>query len=86
MISYVLSNNKYIAKVLLPIFDNYPLLTSKSYNYKLFKEATLILNDNSLDKITKNQYLTDIKSKMYNKSLLKDYLILKNNNIIIYKP
>lgn len=46
--SYRLRNVEHIVLYLLPIFDIYPLLTSKFYNYNLFKQAALILYDKNL--------------------------------------
>jgi LAGLIDADG endonuclease len=52
-----------IAKFILPIFDKYPLLTSKQFNYEKFKEAFYILEDSSLSKEEKDKKLFYLKSK-----------------------
>jgi hypothetical protein len=50
---------------LIPILDKYPLLTSKYYNYHLFKQAALILHDKTLtpkEKYTKLAILSKQKT------------------------
>jgi LAGLIDADG DNA endonuclease family protein len=54
---------KNIVQYLLPIFDNYPLLTSKHYSYDLFKQAALIINDNTLSNSERDQILITLKEK-----------------------
>lgn len=66
MASYRLRRVDHIVKYLLPIFDSNPLLTSKYYNYNLFKQAALILNDNSISNEEKNQRLVGIKALFSN--------------------
>lgn len=66
MASFRLRRVDHIVKYLLPIFDSNPLLTSKYYNYNLFKQGALILNDNSISKEEKNQRLVEIKALFSN--------------------
>ena len=54
---------QHIIQYILPIFDKYPLLTSKHFNYDLFKEAILIMANPSLSKEQKDKLITDIKIK-----------------------
>ena len=56
----------HIIKYILPIFDKYPLLTSKHYNYSFFKEAILIMANPSLSKEMKDKLISEIKSKCLN--------------------
>ena len=56
-------NYQHIIQYILPIFDKYPLLTSKHFHYNLFKEAILIMANPSLSKEQKNKLITDIKIK-----------------------
>ena len=53
----------HIIQYILPIFDKYPLLTSKYFSYILFKKAILIMNDSSLSKEAKDQLISEIKSQ-----------------------
>jgi len=57
-------NIQHIIDYLLPIFDSFPLLTSKYFNYIKFKEAILIYNDNTLTKEDKNNLISVIKAKV----------------------
>lgn len=56
-------DKKNIVQFILPIFDKYPLLTSKYFNYDLFKRAAIILTDDSLSKIQKNALLLKLKDQ-----------------------
>ncbi len=56
-------DRKTIGSILLPIFDKYPLLTSKFYSYSKFKEAYHILENNSLTNQDKDRLLLDLTSK-----------------------
>lgn len=63
--SYRLRNLEHIRKYVIPIFEQYPLLTSKFYKYELFREAVKILTDKDLTKSEKNDkllLLQDVKS------------------------
>jgi LAGLIDADG endonuclease len=59
----LIRDRKKIAKFILPIFDKYPLLTSKEFNYEKFKEAFYILEDSSLSKEEKDDKLFFLKNK-----------------------
>ncbi|GAA5806053.1 hypothetical protein HPULCUR_011581 [Helicostylum pulchrum] len=45
---------KQLANTIFPIFDQYPLLTTKYFNYAKFKEAYYILEDSKLTKSERN--------------------------------
>jgi len=45
---YRIRDRKIIKEVIFPIFDKYPLLTTKYFNYIKFKEAYFILENNKL--------------------------------------
>lgn len=45
---FSISDRKVLSEMIFPIFDRYPLLTSKHFNYLRFKEAWRILEDKSL--------------------------------------
>ena len=60
---FFIRDRKHIENIILPIFDKYPLLTSKYFDYSRFKKALAILNNDSISKEQKD----------------KDLLILKNS-------
>ena len=41
---FIIRDRKVLEQVILPIFDKYPLLTSKQFNYLKFRKALFILN------------------------------------------
>lgn len=55
-------DRKVIIKVILPIFDKYPLLTSKQFNYEIFRKAIIIMEDPSLTSEIKNINILKLKS------------------------
>ena len=63
---YRVRNIQHIIQYILPIFDNYPLLTRKHYLYSLFKEAILIMSNPSLSKEMKDKLISEIKTKSLN--------------------
>lgn len=56
-------DRKSIGTVILPIFDKYPLLTSKFYEYQKFRKAYDILNNSELSTDEKDSLLLEIKSQ-----------------------
>ena len=56
-------DRKTIGSVILPIFDKYPLLTSKYYSYYKFREAYHILENNNLTNQEKDRLLLDLINK-----------------------
>ena len=60
-ISYKVTKLEHIGEYIIPIFDKYPLLTSKQNNYERFKEGYKIIINKELDKIEKNIKLNEIK-------------------------
>ena len=67
---FVIRDRKKLAKVIFPIFDKYPLLTSKQFNYLNLKKAYDILENLNLSKNEKDKYLLEIKKE----SIPKDYI------------
>jgi hypothetical protein len=57
----------HIIQNILPIFDNYSLLTSKHFHYNLFREAILIMANPSLSKEMKDKLISELKSKSLNR-------------------
>jgi len=56
-------DRKTIGSIILPIFDKYPLLTSKHYSYYKFKQAYHILENDSLTKQEKDSLLLDLTNE-----------------------
>jgi len=65
-VQYFIRDRKALETIVLPIFDKYPLLTSKHFDYIKFKKALAVLNDMSLTKKDKNIKLTFIKKSIPN--------------------
>lgn len=59
----------HIIKYIIPIFDRYPLLTSKYYNYKIFKQAANIIGEETT--ADKDAQLIELKHKMMER---EDYI------------
>lgn len=72
MAEFLIRNQADILQYIIPIFDKYPLLTSKYYNYDLFKQAALIMTDNTLSTTAKHELLKSLKVKAENRPL--DYV------------
>lgn len=52
--SFRIRDRKQLANIIFPIFDQYPLLTTKYFNYAKFKQAYVILEDSKLTKSQRN--------------------------------
>lgn len=78
--SYLIIDKKYLLNIIIPIFDKYPLLTNKRYNYLIFKKCLLISNNNLL---TKNEKLLIINNINNNILSLEDLYSLNKYNIYI---
>lgn len=68
--SFVIRDRKILKKHVLPIFDKYPLLTSKYFNYLKFREVDDILENSNLNALEKNKNLLEIKERI----IPSDYL------------
>lgn len=60
---FVIRDRKKLSDVIFPIFDKYPLLTSKQFDYLKLKKAYEILEDKNISKNEKDKYLLEIKKK-----------------------
>jgi hypothetical protein len=63
---YFIRDRKILETVIIPIFDKYPLLTTKYFDYVKLKKALVILNNTSLSKEDKNIKLLAIKNSNAN--------------------
>lgn len=61
---YFIRDRKVIEMVIFPIFDKYPLLTSKYFDYLKFKKAFSILTDSTATKENKNIKLLKLKNSI----------------------
>lgn len=76
--SYLIRDKKYLINIIIPIFDEYPLLTTKRYNYLKFKKCLLISNNNLLTQNSKLLQINNIKNKTYSLGLYSDSSIKYN--------
>lgn len=74
---FTISDRKVLKEIIFPIFDKYPLLTSKYFNYFKFKQAFYILENASLTKDEKDQKLFVLKDQ----SIPENYISPAWNNI-----
>jgi LAGLIDADG DNA endonuclease family protein len=63
-VNYWIRDRNKLAEVIFPIFDNYPLLTSKYFNYLKLKEAYNILEDTNLTKIKRDELMFNLVKKL----------------------
>ena len=70
MAHFRIRDRKILESVIFPIFDKYPLLTSKQFNYLKFKEAFAILSDPTLGNSEKDTLVSNI----VNRELPVDYI------------
>jgi LAGLIDADG endonuclease len=70
MAQYSVYSRDKLKKYIIPIFDKYPLLTQKYYNYTVFREALNILEDTTLSYKKKTE-------------LIEKLIILKPDDIYI---
>ena len=54
----------HIIQYVIPVFDKYPLLTSKYYYYSIFKQAAKIIADKTLGAADKDARLIELKCRM----------------------
>jgi hypothetical protein len=60
--NFRITDRKVLANIIFPIFDKYPLLTSKEFNYIKFKEAYSILENNNLTTLEKKNLIDNLIS------------------------
>lgn len=60
---FIIRDKNIINKVIFPIFDKYPLLTSKYFDYIKFKKAYFIMIDSKLSKEEKDNLLIKLSDE-----------------------
>jgi hypothetical protein len=63
MASFRIRNIKILNQIIFPIFDRYPLLTTKYFNYQKIKEINNILENKSINQNIKNSLISNILEK-----------------------
>jgi hypothetical protein len=61
-LQFFIRDRKKIESVLIPIFDKYPLLTTKYFDYIKFKKALSILNNTEFTKEYKDIEILKLKN------------------------
>jgi len=79
MASFRIRDRKTIGNLIIPIFDKYPLLTTKYFNFDKFKQAYFILENPILNKIEKFNLLESLKSTTPS----EDYISPAWNNVTL---
>ena len=64
MADFRIRDKDIIKKVIFPIFDKYPLLTSKYFNYMKFKKAYEIYTNSEISNEEKDELLLKLKNKV----------------------
>lgn len=89
LVSYLIRDRQLLLNNLIPIFDKYPLLTSKRFNYLKFKSCLLISQNNNLSQIDKLNKINEIKNLTLDHNYISDAWnpiknIISENNVINY--
>ena len=70
-----------LESVVFPIFDKYPLLTTKYFNYLKFKEAHQVLSDKSLSLTDRDVRMTNIINSRPPVNYISPAWLLVDNNV-----
>lgn len=68
--SFRIRDRKQLANIIFPIFDQYPLLTTKYLDYAKFKSAYAILEDKKLTKFQRNEQIETLLLTKPNESYI----------------
>lgn len=72
LVSYLIRDRKLLLNNLIPIFEKYPLLTSKRFSYLKFKSCLLLSQDNNLSQMDKLNKINEIKNLTLNDNYISD--------------
>lgn len=81
MAHFRIRDREIFSSVIFPIFDKYPLLTTKHFNYLKFKEAYAILNNNNLSKLEKDNLIFQIVNSKPAIGYISPAWLIVNNNV-----
>jgi hypothetical protein len=81
MVNYRIRDRKKLNEVIFPIFNKYPLLTSKYFNYLKFKEAYRILEDTTLTKTQKDELMFNLVKSLPNEGYISPAWKIVNNKL-----
>lgn len=81
MVNYRIRDRKKLSEVIFPIFDKYPLLTSKYFNYMKFKEAYSILENTILTKAQKDKLMFNLLLKVPSNDFIAPAWEIVNNKV-----
>ena len=84
MAQFKIRNLKVLKEIIFPIFDKYPLLTSKYFNYFKFKKAHSILSNPLLKLSEKNRLLMDLTNLLVPNDYCSPIWSIINNEIRNY--
>lgn len=76
-----ITDRKTIGSLVIPIFDKYPLLTSKFFNYSKFRKPYFIMISDQLSSSQKNKLLLSIKTMELTQNYISPAWSILNNNI-----
>lgn len=81
MAEYQVRDRKLLLTHIIPLFDQNKLLTSKEFNFKLFKEALLVATNTSLSTVEKHTLLAKLKQKERPAEFMSSAWAIVNNKI-----
>lgn len=81
MAEYQVRDRKLLLTHIIPLFDQNKLLTSKEFNFKLFKEALLVSTNTSISTVDKHALLAELKQKERAAEFMSSAWAIVNNKI-----
>lgn len=81
MAEYRIRNKQHLLEYIIPLFDQNPLLTSKYYNYELFKKALEISNNPNLSVVQRHALLSKLKQSVRDEDYISPVWLAIDNKI-----